>query len=194
MKVLAAAYVAWKLQLRPHSIILASCKPGRKQVESMSKANCELAQNVFFLHSICLARARTSEPAAVRDQVFDKKVESWSKACRKPARTCRKPGCKPGRKPGLQPGLQLARIMECGLTAEQIAGRRNQHVQQLFITPNGKMQAASTHWRVAGWVDEDRAMAYVVTSHGSVSVFKSVSVFDIGISKYRDILFGISAF
>jgi len=38
-----------------------------------------------------------------------------SKACRKPARTCRKPGCKPGRKPGLQPGLQLARIMECGL-------------------------------------------------------------------------------
>ena len=51
----------------------------------------------------------------VRDQVFDKKVESWSKACRKPARNCRKPGCKPGRKPGLQPGLQLARIMECGL-------------------------------------------------------------------------------
>jgi len=28
----------------------------------------------LFLHSIiCLARARTSEPAAVRDQVFDKK-------------------------------------------------------------------------------------------------------------------------
>ena len=47
----------------------------------------------------------------VRDQVFDKKVESVSKACRKPARTCRKPGCKPGRKPG----LQLARIMECCL-------------------------------------------------------------------------------
>ena len=55
----------------------------------------------------------------VRDHVFDKKsrkrVESMSKACHKPARTCRKPGCKPGRKPGLQPGLQLARIMECGL-------------------------------------------------------------------------------
>ena len=47
----------------------------------------------------------------VRDQVFDKKVESVSKACCKPAGTCRKPGCKPGRKPG----LQLARIMECGL-------------------------------------------------------------------------------
>jgi len=30
-------------ELRPHSIILASCKPGRKQVESMSKASCELA-------------------------------------------------------------------------------------------------------------------------------------------------------
>ena len=68
-----------------------------------------------YQHSICLARARTSEPAAVRDQVFDKKVESWSKACRKPARTCRKPGCKPGQKPGLQQGLQLARVMECGL-------------------------------------------------------------------------------
>jgi len=51
----------------------------------------------------------------VRDQVFDKKsrkrVQSVSKACRKPARTCRKPGCKPGQKPG----LQLARIMEFGL-------------------------------------------------------------------------------
>jgi len=68
-----------------------------------------------YQHSICLARARTSEPAAVRDQVFDKKVESWSEACRKPARTCRKPCCKPGRKPGLQQGLQLARRMECGL-------------------------------------------------------------------------------
>ena len=44
-----------------------------------------------------------------------KQVESMSKACRKPTRTCRKPGCKPGRKPGLQPGLQLARITECGL-------------------------------------------------------------------------------
>jgi len=69
----------------------------------------------FFLHSICLARARTSELVAIRDQVFDKNVESWSKACRKPARTRGKPGCKLGRKPGLQPGLQLARIMECCL-------------------------------------------------------------------------------
>jgi len=51
----------------------------------------------------------------VRDQIFDnksrKRVESMLKACRKPARTCRKPGCKPSRKPC----LQLARIMECGL-------------------------------------------------------------------------------
>ena len=72
-------------------------------------------KRVFFLHSICLARARSNEPAAnldmsrlmqqVRDQVYDKKVESVSKACRKPARTCRKPGCKPGQKPGLQPGF-----------------------------------------------------------------------------------------
>ena len=35
------------LHTRPHSIILASCKPdrkpGRKQVESMPKASCQLA-------------------------------------------------------------------------------------------------------------------------------------------------------
>jgi len=39
----------------------------------------------------CLERAQTSEPAAVRDQVFDKKVESWSKVYHKPTQTCRKP-------------------------------------------------------------------------------------------------------
>jgi len=77
------------------------------------KPAANLLKTVFYLYSIFLARARTSEPAApaIRDQVIDKKVESWSKACRKPARTCRKPG----RKPGLQPGLQLVRIMHCGL-------------------------------------------------------------------------------
>jgi len=42
------SFVHWFVRLlRPHSIILASCKPGRKpalkQVESMSKASCELA-------------------------------------------------------------------------------------------------------------------------------------------------------
>jgi len=79
---------------------------GRKHVERQLRACLKRV----FLHFICLACGRTSEPAAVRDQVFDKKVESWSKANRKPARTCRKPGCKPGRKLG----LQLARIMECG--------------------------------------------------------------------------------
>jgi len=40
------------------------------------------SKRVVFLHSICLSRARTNEPAAlmqqVRDQVFDKKVESMS--------------------------------------------------------------------------------------------------------------------
>jgi len=43
------------VQYRLHSIILASCKPGqkpgRKQVESMSKASCELALNGFFFYS-----------------------------------------------------------------------------------------------------------------------------------------------
>ena len=66
---------------------------GRKRVESQLRTCLKRV----FLHSICVAHARTSE--------------SWSKACRKPARTCRKPGCKPGRKPG----FQLATIMECGL-------------------------------------------------------------------------------
>ena len=97
-------------------------------VASKSKACQKPAPNLFktvFLHSICLARAQTSEPAAVRDQVFDKKVESWSKTCRKPARTCRKPGCKPGRKPG----LQLARIMECGLKSAVLCIYRNARTQ-----------------------------------------------------------------
>ena len=73
-----------------------------------------------FLHYICLARARTNEPAANLLHQIDAAGsrpcfrQKQSKACRKPARTCRKPGCKPGRKPGLQPGLQLAKIMECG--------------------------------------------------------------------------------
>ena len=53
-------------------------------VASRSKACRKLATNllktVFFLLSICLARARTSEYAAVRDQVFDQKK---SKAGRK---------------------------------------------------------------------------------------------------------------
>ena len=43
-----------------------------------------------------------------------------SKACRKRARTCRKPGCKPGRKPG----FQLARIMECGLNTTKVEAQR----------------------------------------------------------------------
>jgi len=63
----------------------------------------------FFLHSICLARARTNEPAAnllhqsrdidsilmqqVRSRFatrfWTKKVESWLKTCRKSAWTCR---------------------------------------------------------------------------------------------------------
>ena len=44
---------------------------GRKPAANLFKTG-------FFLPSICLARARTSEPAAVCDQVFDKKVESVS--------------------------------------------------------------------------------------------------------------------
>jgi len=98
------------------------------------------SKRVFFLHSICLARARTNERAASistieidaagsrpgfrqkRSKALRKRVESVSKACRKPARTCQKPGCKPGRKPGLQPGLQLGKIMECSLKCTWEAG------------------------------------------------------------------------
>ena len=78
--------------------------------------------STFHLSSTRTNQRTCCEPATCRDwcsrfatTFSTKKVESVSKACRKPARTCRKPGCKPGRKPGLQPGLQLARIMECGL-------------------------------------------------------------------------------
>ena len=76
----------------------------------------------------------------VANLAFDlrERVESMSKACRKPARTCRKPGCKPGRKPGLQPGLQLARIIECGLYSPMYCG-----LWTKVATP--------THaWRVSG--------------------------------------------
>ena len=48
---------------------------GQKHVESQ----LQTCLKRVFLHSICLARARTSEPAAVRDQVLEKK----SKADRK---------------------------------------------------------------------------------------------------------------
>ena len=108
----------------PHSIILASCKPGfrlawacRKHVASRSKACRKQVESQL---QTCLKPSydRTSRlMQQVRDQIFDKKVESVSKACRKPARTCRKPGCKPGRKIG----LQLARIMECGLDCHGVS-------------------------------------------------------------------------
>ena len=55
------------------------------------------------------------DAAGSRPGFRQKKVESVSKARRKHALTCRKPGCKPGRKPGLQPGLQLARIIDVAL-------------------------------------------------------------------------------
>jgi len=44
------------------------------------KPAANLLKTVFFLHSICLARARTSEPAAVRGQVFDKKSRKLVKS------------------------------------------------------------------------------------------------------------------
>ena len=103
----------------------------------------------FFLHFICLARARTNEPAAnlvhqCRHVVIDaagsrpgfrhKKVENWSKACRKSARTCQKPG----RKPCFRPGLQMARIMECGLNSNRktrLMGHRVLKKLRRYIKP-----------------------------------------------------------
>jgi len=84
-------------RIRPHSIILASCKPGfrfawtcRKQVESQLQTCLKPSDDRTSSAEIDAAGSRPS---------FRQKQ---SKACRKPARTCRKPGCKPGRKPGLQ--------------------------------------------------------------------------------------------
>ena len=96
------------------------------QVASRSKACRKAAANLlktFFFYtnySICLARARTSEPAAVRDQVFDKKsrkrvtnphelVENLA------ANLIENQVC------------SLARIMECGLYRVQTDDRRTTH-------------------------------------------------------------------
>ena len=83
----------------------------------------------------------------VRDQVFDKKsgkrVESMSKAFRKPARTCRKPGCKPGRKPCLEPGLQLVRIMDVALSQYVI-------VSALLVFRDAELTNC-TQWTVHLW-------------------------------------------
>ena len=76
----------------------------------------KLVSNCYRPRSIILASCKPGcKPAFRLAWTCQKHVASRSKACRKPARTCRKPGCKPGRKPGLHPGLELARIMECGL-------------------------------------------------------------------------------
>ena len=113
---------------------------------SASTGSLAGSKRVLFLHSICLARARTNKPAAnLLHQSRHVEIDAAGsrpgfrqnkpKACRKHVANphelvgnlaASKPGCKPGfrpglhckpaRKPGLQPGLQLARIMECGLT------------------------------------------------------------------------------
>jgi len=74
----------------------------------------------FFLHSICLARARTSEPAAVRDQVFDKKVESRKRVATRTNLSKAWPQTWFSTRFAVRfstssAGLQLARIIECGL-------------------------------------------------------------------------------
>jgi len=111
------------MHLGLHFIVLASCKPGRKRGRKHVESQLRTCLKRVF-STLHLSRTRTnqrSEPAAVRDRVLDKKVESWSKECLKPVRTCRKAGCKPGRKPGLQPGWQLVRIMECSLYCALVA-------------------------------------------------------------------------
>ena len=84
------------------SLFQPAKKPGRKLVASRSKAGRKSAVNLlktdFFFF---LSRTRTKQRTCCGSRPgFRQKVESWSKACRKPARTYRKPGCKRGRKPG----------------------------------------------------------------------------------------------
>ena len=92
-------------QLRPHSIILASCKPGRKPGRKQVESQLRTCLKGFFLRSICLARARTNESAAT------KKVESVSQTRTNLSKTW----LQTWSKTGLQLGLLLVRIMECGL-------------------------------------------------------------------------------
>ena len=67
---------------------------GRKHVESQLRTCLKLVFSTFHL-----SNTRMNQRTCCGSQpVFrENKVKSWSKACRKPARTCRKPGCKPGR-------------------------------------------------------------------------------------------------
>ena len=100
----------------------------RTHVESPLRTCLKWVFSTFHLSSTRMNQRTCS--------VRDKKK---SKACRKPARTCRKPGYKPGRKPGLQPGLQLARIMECGL----------------YKQPSSTPSAFRCAWRPRRSTDED---------------------------------------
>jgi len=108
--------------------------------------------STFHLSSTC-----TNEPAAnLLHQSRHVEIDaagSWpgfpqqkSKACCKPAWTCRKSVRKPGRKPGFRPGLQLPGIMECGL----MQARYMQHILPFYNV-----------WSVAQFLCDNSACSYI---------------------------------
>jgi len=97
--------------------------------------------SVLVLHSICLARARNSEPAAVRDQVFDKKK---SKAGRK--RVANPHELVENRTANLVENSQvctLVRIMVCGLYCLRLVRRLN-HLIGTLKPHNNRPQYSNT--------------------------------------------------
>ena len=106
-------------RLRPHSIILASCKPGwkpgRKQVESQLRTCLKRVFSTFHLYST-RANQRTVHAAVRKLQVFDKNslklVESVSQTRTNLSKTWLQTWSKTRFAARF---LQLARIMECDL-------------------------------------------------------------------------------
>ena len=78
------------------------------QLQTWSQAGQKPAANLLkmFFSTFHLSSTRTNQRTCCGSRPGFRQKKS--KACHKPARTCRKPGYKPGRKPG----FQLARIME----------------------------------------------------------------------------------
>ena len=117
--------------IRPYSIIIANCKPGRKPGRKQVKSQLRTClKRVFFYIPFVWHAHEPAKLLRFATRFSTKKVASWSKACRKHARTCRKPGCKPGHKPG----LQLARIMECGLQCSTYSDLGSVTVRYCFVS------------------------------------------------------------
>jgi len=134
--------------LRPHSIILASCKPGckpgfRPGLQPGFRQVRAGLRHAFDTLSTFLSKTWSRTCCinlGVRSSLGFKQVCSWLSTCFRHAfdllPTCFR-HAHASRKPGLQPGLQLARIMECGLY-------QLQYIVEAFFPPYGTFERYSS--------------------------------------------------